>query len=90
MERSTNQKKSIIKIIASGVLMVALLSVGGCKQQQQIQQQMESMDAKVTEGQKRISALESEIKKKVFYEITKLYWFCLFSEFILFLQLSVH
>ncbi len=60
------QIKTIAKIIAMGGLTVALLSVGGCKQQQQMAQQVEQMSGQMTDSQKRLSALDSEVKKANF------------------------
>jgi cell division protein FtsL len=60
------QLKVIINTAASAAILVGMLSIGGCKQQQQMQQQVEGLDGKVSESQKRITALDSELKKSSF------------------------
>ncbi len=58
--------KAVANILLASGLMTIALSTGGCKQQQQMQQQIEGMDGKVAESQKRLTALDSELKKTSF------------------------
>lgn len=50
---------------------LSILSLGGCKQQQQMQQQIEGLEAKSSEAQKKMAALDGDLKKANF-EITQL------------------
>ena len=59
-------QRTAFKIILSGAAMALLLSTGGCKQQQQMAQQIEQMDAKMGDSQKRMTALDTELKKASF------------------------
>lgn len=59
-------QRTAFKIILSGAAMAVLLSTGGCKQQQQMAQQIEQMDAKMSDSQKRLTSMDTEMKKANF------------------------
>jgi len=45
------------------IAITALLSLAGCKAQQQMQQQLADLEVKVADSQKRIMSLDNELKK---------------------------
>jgi len=61
----------VLRICLAAFAMVVLISSSGCKQQQQMQQQIEAVDGKMSDAQKRITYLDNELKKTNF-EITQL------------------
>jgi len=58
-------------LLSAAALVVLSLTFGGCKAQQQMQQQIADMDAKLADAQRRITALDAELKKANF-EITQM------------------
>ena len=58
-------------VLAVMTLTVLSLTMGGCKAQQQMQQQVADFDAKLADAQRRITALDAEVKKTNF-EINQL------------------
>ncbi|MEW6057736.1 MAG: hypothetical protein AB1540_14085 [Bdellovibrionota bacterium] len=55
-----------IIVLSTLALLVAVFSFSGCKGQQQVQQAVSDLDAKVAENQRRMNAMDSEIKKLSF------------------------
>ena len=66
-----NRMGVILRISLASLTMVGFLSLGGCKQQQQMKEQIDAVDSKMAESQKRITFLDNELKKTNI-EITQL------------------
>ena len=54
----------MMRNIVYALSLISLLALGGCKAQQQMQQQITEMDGKLADAQKKITTLESELKKE--------------------------
>ena len=63
--------RQIMSILSVLALAAAATLMPGCKAQQQMQQQLVDMDAKLADAQRRITALDSD-QKKTDYELTQL------------------
>ena len=66
------RKTTILKqVLMALTLSIALLAMSGCKAQQQMQQQVADIDAKIADATRRMTAMDADLKKANF-EITQL------------------